>query len=77
MALKIVQELELTNYDGVKQLLYLIVAGLTVREDFADVVDWSLYPVGMPEFLPLNYQGSTDDLGGGHNIQEEGLVGLQ
>jgi hypothetical protein len=57
--------------------LYLIVAGLTVGEDFANVVDWSLYLVDVPGFLPLYYQGSTDDLGGGQDIQEEGLIGLQ
>jgi hypothetical protein len=51
--------------------------GLTVGEDFANVVDWSLYLVDVPGFLPLYYQGSTDDLGGGQDIQEEGLIGLQ
>jgi hypothetical protein len=48
--------------------LYLIVAGLTVGEDFADVVDRSLYLVDMSGFLLLYYQGSADDLGGGHDI---------
>jgi hypothetical protein len=31
----------------------------------------------MPVFLPLYYQGSTDYLGGGYDIQEEGLTGLR
>jgi hypothetical protein len=57
--------------------LYLTIAGLTVREDFADVVDWSLYRVDMLRLLPFHYQGNTDDLGGGCDIQEEGLTGLQ
>jgi hypothetical protein len=61
----------------VKQLLYLPVVGLVVGEDFADVVDWSLYLVDMPGLLPLHYQGSADDLGGGRDIQEEGLTGLR
>jgi hypothetical protein len=57
--------------------LYLPVVGLVVGEDFADVVDWSLYLVDMPGLLPLHYQGSVDDLGGGRDIQEEGLTGLR
>jgi hypothetical protein len=57
--------------------LYLTIEGLVVGEDFFDVVDWSLYHVDMPVFLPLYYQGSTDYLGGGYDIQEEGLTGLQ
>jgi hypothetical protein len=43
--------------------LYLIVAGLIVGEDLADVVDWPLYHVDVPGLLPLHYQGSADDLG--------------
>jgi hypothetical protein len=35
--------------------LYLIVAGLAIKEDFADVVDRSLYLVDMPRLLPLHY----------------------
>jgi hypothetical protein len=31
----------------------LIVAGLTVREDFADVVDWPLYFIDVPRLLLL------------------------
>jgi hypothetical protein len=39
--------------------LYLIVVGFAVGEDFADVVDWSLYFVDMLGFLPLHYQGGA------------------
>jgi hypothetical protein len=56
--------------------LYLTVVGLTIREDFANVVDRSLYLIDMLGLLPLHYQGSADDLGGGRDIQEEGLTGL-
>jgi hypothetical protein len=51
--------------------------GLRVREDFAEVVDRSLYFVDVPGPLPLHYQDSAHDLGGGHDIQEESLTGLQ
>jgi hypothetical protein len=60
--------LALCNDDSIKELLYLIVAGLIVREDLADVVDRPFYLVDVSEFLPLHYQGSADDLGGWHNI---------
>jgi hypothetical protein len=42
----------------------MIVAGFIVREDFANVVDRSLYLVDMLGFLPLYHQGGGDDLGG-------------
>jgi hypothetical protein len=35
-----------------------------------------MYLVDVPGLLPLHYQGSADDLGGGRHIQEEGLTGL-
>jgi hypothetical protein len=59
------------------QLLCQTVAGLAVGEDFANVVDRSLYLVDMPGLILLHYQGSADDLGGGCNIHEEGLTGLR
>jgi hypothetical protein len=48
--------------------LYLIIAGLTVEEDLADVVNWSLYPIDVLGLLPLYYQSNADDLGGGHDV---------
>jgi hypothetical protein len=48
--------------------LYLIVVCLTVGEDLADVVNWLMYLIDVPELLPLYYQGSADDLGGGHDV---------
>jgi hypothetical protein len=35
-----------------------------------------LYLVDVPGFLPLYYQGNTDDLGDGRDIQEESLSGF-
>jgi hypothetical protein len=54
--------------------LYLIVVGLAVDEDLADVVDRPLYLVNMPGLFPFNYQGGADDLGGCCDIQEKGLT---
>jgi hypothetical protein len=48
--------------------MYLIVAGFTVREDFADVVDNLLHLVDVLVLIPLYYQGGADDLGGGHDV---------
>jgi hypothetical protein len=48
--------------------LYLIIVGLVVGEDLADVVNWSLYLVDVPELLPLYYESSGDGFGGGHDI---------
>jgi hypothetical protein len=59
------------------QLLYLIVAGLTIRENLANVIDLPLYLVDVDGFLPLHYQGGVDDLGGCRDIHEEGLTGLR
>jgi hypothetical protein len=55
--------------------LALIVASIIVGEDFADVIDWSLYLVDVPKLRPLHYQGNANDLAGGHDIQEDGLAG--
>jgi hypothetical protein len=57
--------------------LYLILVGLAVGGDLADVIDRPLYLVDVPELLSLHYQGNTNDLGGCHDIQEEGLAGLR
>jgi hypothetical protein len=57
--------------------LHLIVVGLTVGEDLADVVDWLLYLVDVAGFLTFHHQGRVDDLGGCCHVQEEGLARLQ
>jgi hypothetical protein len=57
--------------------LYQIIAGFTVREDLADVIDRPLYLVDVPGFLRLHYHGGGDDLAGHHDIQEEGLARLR
>jgi hypothetical protein len=44
--------------------MYLIVVGFTVGEDFAIVLDWSLYHVDVPGFLRIYHQDGTDNLGG-------------
>jgi hypothetical protein len=49
--------------------------GLAIREDLGDVVDQPLYLVDVPGFLLLHYQDSANDMGGCHDIQEEGLMG--
>jgi hypothetical protein len=56
--------------------LYLIIVGLTIGEYVADVIDRPLYLVDVPGFLLLHYQGGVDDLGGCHDIQEEGITEL-
>jgi hypothetical protein len=48
--------------------LYLIIADLTVGEDFADVVNRLLYLVDVLRLLPLHHQGSADDLSGGCDV---------
>jgi hypothetical protein len=54
--------------------LYLIVAGLIIGEDHADVVHMPEDLVDVPRFLPLYYQGRADDLGGCGYVEEDGLV---
>jgi hypothetical protein len=54
--------------------LHLIVAGLIVKEDLADVVDRPLHLVDVPEFLPFYNQGHTNDPGGCLYVEEEGLM---
>jgi hypothetical protein len=56
--------------------LHLIVVGLAIREDLADVVDQPLHLVDMPGFLLLHYLGRAEDLGGSHYVEEEGLAQL-
>jgi hypothetical protein len=56
--------------------LYLIIASLTVEDDFIDVINRPLHLVDVLGFLLLHHQGCTDDLGGYHDILEEGLAGL-
>jgi hypothetical protein len=48
-----------------------------VSEDLADVVDWPLFLIDVHRLLLLHYQGSADDLGGCHDIQEECLARLR
>jgi hypothetical protein len=55
--------------------LSLIKIGLTVGQNLDDVIDHPLHLVDVLGFLSLHYQGSTDDLGGCHDVQEEGLNG--
>jgi hypothetical protein len=43
------------NQSGIKQLLHMIVAGLTVREDLANLVDQPLQLVDVSRFLPFHY----------------------
>jgi hypothetical protein len=46
----------------------MIRAGLTIREDFADVVNQLMYHVDVPGLPLLHYQGSTNDLGDGRDV---------
>jgi hypothetical protein len=57
--------------------LYLIVVGLTVGEDLADIVDRHLYLVNVLGLFPFHYQGGADDLDSCRDIPEKGLTGLR
>jgi hypothetical protein len=48
--------------------MYLIVAGFIVGEDLADIVNWLLNLVDVPELLPFHHQSSTNNLGGSCDV---------
>jgi hypothetical protein len=71
---KIVQKLMFCNQNGIMYFLHLVVVDFTVGQDFADIVDRSLHLIDVSRFLPLHHLGRADDLGGCHNVEEEGFT---
>jgi hypothetical protein len=61
---KVVQKLAFHNQNDIKYFLHLILVGLAVREDLANVVDRPLYLVDVPRILMFYYQGHANNLGG-------------
>ena len=49
------------------------IAGLRIGWDLANEVHGALYFKGVPLFFSLHYQGSTDHLCGGYDVEQKGF----
>jgi hypothetical protein len=77
MTLEVMHQLVLRDEDCIEQLLYLPIAGLSVSQDLADEVYWSLHLECMTVPFLFHHQGETNNLGCCSHVKEECLQSIE